>query len=343
MRSTRFILPTVLAVATLLAVAACSSPSALDDALPHPAATEVIVAPGTTTTITDELPTLTEDDLLGMLDSAAEALRGRSYRSEYTLGGSAADVAMGMIESEIDADGNFVARFTDTSSGSAAAETLEVRSVDDVTYLRLPEFAAADVEEWDSGEAWVILSDGSLGIIGAPCASLTGALVPEASSGCTLSTDMAAISASVSEAALIGIEEIEGVETTHVQFVLDLSDVLKGLGDEFIDEDAASGDALAFITEMFSGQLPVDVWFDAELLPRRMTIDFASLFAFDDENGTGMGTPEEMPTTVTFEFFDYDAVSMIEAPDHVVILGSYKDLLQGVIDLPTTPEPAAEQ
>lgn len=31
MRSTRFILPTVLAVATLLAVAACSSPSALDD------------------------------------------------------------------------------------------------------------------------------------------------------------------------------------------------------------------------------------------------------------------------------------------------------------------------
>ena len=100
----------------------------------------------------------------------------------------------------------------------------------------------------------------------------------------------------------VGTEDVRGTETTHYKGVIDFDALQKDVPDEV-------GGSIDKIQEL-SGidQAPMEVWLDADGLPRRMKLDFT----YDMPAGSGPMSDAKM--SMTMEYFDYGTDVTVEVP-----------------------------
>jgi hypothetical protein len=108
------------------------------------------------------------------------------------------------------------------------------------------------------------------------------------------------------EPEVVGQEEVRGVETTHYRASIDLARALAEVPADQRDEVQAAFEQLGGGEDLSEVEMPVDVWIDADDLPRRMRMDMGALFA---AAGLGDGS-----MTMTMDFFDYGEPVDIEVP-----------------------------
>jgi hypothetical protein len=102
------------------------------------------------------------------------------------------------------------------------------------------------------------------------------------------------------EPEVVGTEDVRGVETTHYRATVDLDDAIAQVPEDqraFIE---------AQLEQLGDSSIPLDVWVDAEGLPRRMRLDMGDLL------GQAMGA--EVGVVMTMDFFDYGVPVDIQVP-----------------------------
>jgi len=104
------------------------------------------------------------------------------------------------------------------------------------------------------------------------------------------------------EPEVVGNEEVRGVETTHYRATIDLAKAL----DEAPEAARAALDQLGEAGDLKGAHMDVDVWIDADGLPRRQSMDMGSIFG-----SLGVG---DTSVTMTIEYFDYGEPVDIEVP-----------------------------
>ena len=104
----------------------------------------------------------------------------------------------------------------------------------------------------------------------------------------------------------VGQEDVRGVETTHYEATMNLAEALDQAPAEQREQLEAAFEQLGGGKELADVELPVDVWIDADNLPRRLRMDMGAMFA---AAGTGDG---EM--SMTMEMFDYGEPVEIDVP-----------------------------
>lgn len=110
-----------------------------------------------------------------------------------------------------------------------------------------------------------------------------------------------------SEVTEVGTEEVRGVETTHLQTVLDTQKMIENASPEEAAELEASIEDLG-ADGIFD--IPVDVWVDADGIVRKMVMEMDLSQAESD--GVDMG---DASMTITVEMFDFGQPVDIEVPD----------------------------
>jgi hypothetical protein len=105
------------------------------------------------------------------------------------------------------------------------------------------------------------------------------------------------------EPQVVGEEAVRGVETTHYRVEIDLADALAAVPESERESVEASLEQLG---DLSGAVIPVDVWIDADDLPRRLQMDMTGAF--------GELTGEDAGMTMTMEVFDYGADVDIEVP-----------------------------
>jgi hypothetical protein len=108
------------------------------------------------------------------------------------------------------------------------------------------------------------------------------------------------------EPEVVGQEEVRGVETTHYRATMDLAQALEEAPAEQREQLEAAFEQLGGGKDLGDVDVPVDVWIDADDLPRRMRMDMGSLFA-----AAGMAGGE---ATMTMDLFDYGEPADIQVP-----------------------------
>jgi hypothetical protein len=118
------------------------------------------------------------------------------------------------------------------------------------------------------------------------------------------------------EPEVVGTEEVRGVETTHYVATMDLAAALASVPEQ--QRDLAE----AQLGQLGGGTIPLDVWIDADGLPRRLVMDMSELFS-------SMGMGQDAGAVTTVEYFDYGVPVDIEvpSPDEVT---SFADELGGL-------------
>lgn len=104
----------------------------------------------------------------------------------------------------------------------------------------------------------------------------------------------------VGEPEVVGSEAVRGVDTTRYSATLDLREALA----EAPEEQRAALEAQ--LDQLGDAEIPVEVWIDADDLPRRLRMDMGSLFA-----AAGLG---DGAMSMTMEWFDYGEPVDIEVP-----------------------------
>ena len=286
-----------------------------------------------------------------LLASATTDLEGRSVRGEATI-----EFAPGLAFStsfESDADGDLAAvievppGMDPEFPGGAEAE---MRYVDGVAYVRPPAteetLAALGVDE-----AWFV--PGPVGDpLMAPMQSAGGVMcifpqaIDEPFEDCDPLGDTGTFVEAGREAETVGREDVRGVETTRVRFLVSLLDLAgEAMGMEPDDEDATGGGAfddtasdpfaegLDQIFGFLDADFEVEVWIDDESLIRRLSFDLASMFA---SLAGGDAGPEIPSSLINIEFYDYDADISVEAPPPGAIVD--EDLLADDDDYSTSDQ-----
>jgi hypothetical protein len=187
--------------------------------------------------------------------------------------------------------------------GSFLPDGIEARSVDGVTYVRLP----IGLPE---GKEWVAVDTQEIGGSGSNTAlDIGGGTDPK-----KMLAYLEKVSAGVQE---VGTETIRGTETTHYSADLDLAKAV-----DRADVPPALHDALDEMAGSV-GTVPVDIWIDGDGLLRRqqMKMDFASFLPGGQDAGNASG---ETPTvTMTLDLFDFGTPVEVDAPppDQVISVG----------------------
>jgi hypothetical protein len=106
---------------------------------------------------------------------------------------------------------------------------------------------------------------------------------------------------------VVGTEQVRGVETTHYRVTVDLAKALE----EAPESARAALEQMGGAGDLEGAEMDVDVWIDADGLPRRQSMDMANLFG-----SMGMG---DTSVTMTIEYFDFgEAVDIVvPSPDEV--------------------------
>jgi hypothetical protein len=182
------------------------------------------------------------------------------------------------------------------SSGQAVPPglegTLEVVGDGSAFYMRAPMFSMMGVDGWISMTPEDLgTSEEALGL-GAGAYDFTQTL--ESLRGVD------------GEPEVVGQDEVRGVETTHYRASIDLAQALEDVPADDRDELEAAFEQLGGDEDLSEVEMPVDVWIDADDLPRRMRMDMGSLFA-----AAGLG---EGSMTMTMDLFDYGEPVDIEVP-----------------------------
>ena len=274
-----------------------------------------------------------------LLASATTAFDGRSVRGEAAI-----EVAPGIEFStsfESDTDGDLAALvelppgMDPEFPGGADAEK---RYVGRAVYVR-PAATAETLAELGVDEAWYAAEPAVADDLVAEISGSAGGvmcifpqMVDQPFENCDPLGETSTFLQAGSEAEIVGREDVRGVETTRVRFLVSLLDLAgEALGME--PDDGETSEAGAFddtVSDPFAegldqifgfldADLEVEVWIDDESLIRRLVFDLASLFA-------GIVGPEassELPSSpVTIEFYDFDADISVDAPPPEVIVDS---------------------
>ena len=257
-------------------------------------------------------------DAGALLASATTQLEGRSVRGEATM-----ELAPGFGLStsfESDAEGDLAAA-VELPPGFdpefPAGADAEMRYVGGVAYLRPP--APAEVlAELGLDEAWYVAEPAAAGD---PIAQAMGSVVvtcvfPQMGAEPVADCDPLGGSSIFLEAAsgaeVVGRDNVRGVESTRVRFLVSLLDLAgEGLGIAPDDGEASDGgvfddtasdpfaEGLEQIFGFLDAEFEVEVWIDDESLIRRFSFDLASMLA-------GIVGPEaeaEMPSSL--RVYDY--------------------------------------
>jgi hypothetical protein len=168
---------------------------------------------------------------------------------------------------------------------------LEMRFVDQVVYLRMPDVARPPSVDTE----WIAFSaeaaGGQVGAGANPMASMqNGAAMLDALRG---------ISRDVDE---LGAEEINGQDATGYRVTIDMAKAIEQLPEDRRAEARASLDQMA---AMGMDEWPMDVWLNDDGLPVRMSMDMG-LPAGDIGEGASM--------RVQIDFLDFGADLAVEAP-----------------------------
>lgn len=276
-------------------------------------------------------------DAEALLASAATSLDGRSFRGEAVI-----EVAPGLeftTSLESDADGDlavWVELLLGEDTGFSGRADTEMRYVGCEVYVR-PAVTAETLAELGVDEAWYVDepipggdamrdSMAPAGLMWAFPQMLDG----RPAGGCNPLGDTQAFLAAASEAEIVGREDVRGVETTRVRFLVSLLDLAGDVLGAEPDDGGGTSEAGAFddtasdpfaegldqIFGFLDADLEAEVWIDDEGLIRRLTYDLASLFA-----GLAGLEAGEMPSSlVTLEFYDFDAAISVDAPPPEVIV-----------------------
>ena len=316
------------AVAAILFLVATGCGNDTVEVQPAPEATEApaaSTAPETTTTTEAPAAESPSADLSPseLLLASIEATTGRAVRGQMRTEGGMVEDSGGapVVDFQTDAQGNSEALLSDPSG-----EQIRVRIVDGQTYAGFPGALAVQLFPDFQGEtAWLTVGPEFAGNFAIPCASPLAAL-GTVSPQCDPAADLRGLADAAEEATVVGDEELRGVSTTHLQFVVPMSNLPSTGGD--------LGGALA-------GNLSVDVWIDDDTLLRKLVVDLGSLFGgFADAFGAEDGAADiEMPTLQSvIEYYDFDDSISIEAPAPESLIADYAEiqpLLQtmGIIDV----------
>ena len=265
-----------------------------------------------------------------LLSSVVTGLEGRSVRGEATVEAPIDTGPTGVLTTrfELDADGDLATTLEippgmdpDLPQGG---ET-QFRYVGGEQYVMVPEpIAAAMGLDAGGGPVWLIVETST--IEGAPMQGGLGVLcvfpqMAEApTSECDPVADASNLAAVAAGAVVVGREEVRGVETTRVSFVVPLLEMLgEALGD--IPDDAAEMvDAEAFagmFEELLSAlEISAEVWIDDNSLIRRMSLDLSSMMGFPGAES------DDLPAfSMTIEYYDFDADISVEAPPPEQVVG----------------------
>ena len=267
-------------------------------------------------------------EAVALLSSVVTGLEGRSVRGEATI--DAGPTGAVTTRFELDADGDF-ATTLDIPPGMdpqlPQGGERQFRYVGGEQYVMVPEpIAAAMGLDAGGGPVWLIVETST--IEGAPTQGGLGVLcvfpqLEEApTSECDPVADASNLAAVAAGAVVVGREEVRGVETTRVSFVVPLLEMLgEALGD--IPDDAAEMvEAEAFagmFEELLSGlEITAEFWIDDNSLIRRMSLDLSAMMM--------MGFPgaesDDLPAfSLTIEYYDFDADISVEAPPPEQVVG----------------------
>jgi hypothetical protein len=188
--------------------------------------------------------------------------------------------------------------------------TIEMRVVDGVAYMSLgslPEAARGFFEDRMDGKHWIKVDPASLGV-----APDTGSSALGGDAGSTVGSLRG-----VDDVTRIGTEDVGGVPTTHYHGVIDVEKALAKLPARLRDQMRAT-------PGLGQADMAVDVWVDADGLPRQMAVDVDTA---------------TMRLTEEFEFSDFGEPVDLTAPpadDVVDFTEVFGGLLGGASGLPTT-------
>jgi hypothetical protein len=104
------------------------------------------------------------------------------------------------------------------------------------------------------------------------------------------------------EPEVIGAEDVRGVETTHYRVTIDLAKAL----DKAPESARAAIEQLGGGVDLAGAEMDMDIWIDAEGLPRRQSMDMGGVLGSLD-----LG---EASATVTIEYFDFGEPVDIQVP-----------------------------
>jgi hypothetical protein len=110
------------------------------------------------------------------------------------------------------------------------------------------------------------------------------------------------------EPEVVGEEAVRGVDTTHYRVEVDLAEALAQVPES---QRASVEASLEQLGDVGDGTMPIDVWIDADGLPRRLQMDMASAMA--------QLSDDELSMTMTMDFFGYgdDVAIEVPSPDEV--------------------------
>jgi hypothetical protein len=105
------------------------------------------------------------------------------------------------------------------------------------------------------------------------------------------------------EIQVVGTEELRGVDTTHYRATVDPAEFEKLAPESEREQLGPLVDE--FVGQSGIGEVPVDVWIDAEGMVRKVVMSFTA---------TQPGSSETAESTVSFELWDYGEPVAIEPP-----------------------------
>ncbi len=176
-----------------------------------------------------------------------------------------------------------------TMSGAGASGSYEMRLVDGVMYMRMPQAAAL----LRPGVEWLAFDLEAL----SESSGVDVSALYSSSQSQNPTAMLELLRGAADGVTTVGEETLRGVETTHYRATVDTDAALELSGTEL---EGALAPALDLLPEQYE----VDVWLDADGLPRRMSYELTM-------------TPPQgaaMTQSITMEMFDYGEPVDVPAP-----------------------------
>lgn len=312
--SSMFRVAAVAAVLVLIATGCGNDTVTVNEA---PEATEApteTTAPETETTTERPPEDLSPGELLlASIDATTgSAARGQTRIEGEMVEDSGESFAM---DFQVDAEGDIETVLVD--GGDPSVPPITVRIVDGQTYAGFPGAVAQQMFPDFGGEtAWLTVGPAHAEQFAILCASPLASLGSGAAE-CDPATDLRDLADAAEEATILGAEDLHGVPTTQIRFVVPFANLMSASA----SEDPFGGD----FGGSLDGGLPVDAWIDDDMLLRKLSVDLSVIFggfaeAFGAEDDPDIALPGWRSV---IEYFDFDDNISIEAPAPESLVGDF--------------------
>ena len=315
-------------VAAVAAVLVLIATGCGNDTVTVNGAPEATEAPTETTAPENETTTEPPPEDLSpgeLLLAAIDATTGSAARGQTRLEGEMVEASGEplTVDFQVDTEGDIEAMLA--GGGDPSAPPLTVRIVDGQTYAGFPgAFAQQMFPDFEGETAWLTVGPGFSEQFAIACASPLANL--ELGSGeCDPATDLRGLADAAEEATVLGDEDLHGVPTTHLRFIVPFANLLS----TDTGQDAFGGD----FGGSLEGSLPVDVWIDDDMLLRKLAVDLSGIFggfagAFGAEDNPDIAIPSWQ---TVIEYFDFDDSISIDAPAPESVVGDFAQV-QGLVN-----------